>query len=46
MALRHDEQLIDYENIELEDVNGFYAAETFKHTDDHEQRYVSTLTSY
>ena len=26
MALRHDEQLIDYENIELEDVAGFYGA--------------------
>jgi hypothetical protein len=36
MALRHDEQLIDYENIELEDVGGFYGAEHFKSTDDHE----------
>jgi hypothetical protein len=30
MALRHEEQLIDYENIELEDVTGFYGTEQFK----------------
>jgi hypothetical protein len=30
MALRQEEQLIDYENIELEDVNGFYGSDNFK----------------
>jgi len=39
MALRQEEQLIDYENIELEDVAGFYGNENFRNdTQEQEQR--------